>query len=146
MVEFRPISLCNVIYKTLSKVIANRLRGEMEHLVLPNQFSFIKGRQGCDNIIIVQEAIHSMRTCRRGDGYVAVKVDMEKAYDRLDWGFLEFTLQGLGLNREFIELIMCCVSTVTMRVLWQDTLTESFKPTRGVRQGDPLSLYVTLCY
>lgn len=146
MVEFRPISLCNVIYKTLSKVIANRLRGEMEHLVLPNQFSFIKGRQGCDNIIIVQEAIHSMRTCRRGDGYVAVKVDMEKAYDRLDWGFLEFTLQGLGLNREFIELIMCCVSTVTMRVLWQDTLTESFKPTRGVRQGDPLSPYLfVLC-
>lgn len=81
---FRPISLCNVSFKILTKALANRLRIVMGYLTKPNQCSFIPGRQSSGNIIIAQEVIHSMRTRKSGKGCLAIKVDMEKAYDRLD--------------------------------------------------------------
>ncbi|XP_061375835.1 uncharacterized protein LOC133317945, partial [Gastrolobium bilobum] len=81
--DFRPISLCNVIYKTVTKIVANRLKLHMDKLVMPNQCSFIRGRQGTDNVIIAQELIHSMRKKRGSKGWMAIKVDLEKAYDRI---------------------------------------------------------------
>ena len=114
----------------------------MGYLVSENQCSFISGRQGLDNIIIAQEAIHSMRTKKGQKGFVAVKVDMEKAYDRFDWKFLECTLGSLGLAEGFIGLIMKFVNSVSMRILWNGQESKEFQPTRGVRQGDPLSPYL----
>ncbi|XP_028761232.1 uncharacterized protein LOC114719845 [Neltuma alba] len=140
--DFRPISLCNVCFKILTKVLANRFKGVMNYLIRPNQCSFIRGRQGIDNIIIAQEAIHTMRTKKQADGFVAIKVDMEKAFDRLDWNFIQFTLNSMGLDEGFVNLIMNCVSTATMNVLWNGVPSETFTPTRGVRQGDPLSPYL----
>ncbi|KAL4383428.1 hypothetical protein GQ457_15G011540 [Hibiscus cannabinus] len=80
--EFRPISLCSIIYKILTKVIVNRLKPLMPHLVSPTQSSFISGRSITDNIIINQEAIHSMRLSKAKNGWLAIKVDLEKAFDR----------------------------------------------------------------
>lgn len=134
--DFRPISLCNTSFKIISKVLATRFRSLMAYLIKTNQCSFISGRQGCDNIILAQEAIHTMRNKRGNTGYVAIKVDMEKAFDRLDWQFLEFNLRCLGLSNHFVELIMQCISTASMRVNWNGELSECFRPTRGVRQGD----------
>ena len=81
--HFRPISLCNTIYKIITKVIANQFKLIMDKLVTPMQSSFVPGRHITNNIIVTQEAVHSMKRMKGKDGYMAVKIDLEKAYDRL---------------------------------------------------------------
>ena len=82
--NYRPISLCNTVYKIVTKVIVARLRPFLDKLISPVQAAFIPGRKGIDNTIIVQEVIHSI-TKKRGEvGYMALKIDLEKAYDKLE--------------------------------------------------------------
>lgn len=144
--DMRPISLCNVSFKIITKLIASRLRGIMEFIIGQQQCSFIAGRTSCDNIIIAQEAIHFMRSKLGRKGYVALKVDMEKAYDRLDWKFLEKTLHDIGLQDHLIKVIMTCITSASMKVLWNGEEGSTFQPSRGVRQGDSLSPYlIVMC-
>lgn len=79
--QYRPISLCSVVYKTITKIIANKIQPLLPLLLKPNQCSFIPGRLIIDNIIIAQEIVHSMRFKKGKKGFVAMKVDLEKAYD-----------------------------------------------------------------
>ncbi|WCJ31387.1 RNA binding RNA-directed DNA polymerase [Euphorbia peplus] len=81
--DLRPISLCNVLYKIITKIIANMLKPHMPKLVQPQQTSFVAGRNITENIMIAQEAIHSMSKKTGRSGWMALKVDLEKAYDRL---------------------------------------------------------------
>ena len=81
---FRPISLCTVAYKTVTKIIANRLQALLPDLIGPHQTSFVPGRQIIDNIVVAQEVVHSMRKKIRKKGLMTIKVDLEKAYDRLN--------------------------------------------------------------
>lgn len=127
-------------------MISNRLRSVMGKLVGQHQCSFIAGRQSSDNIVIAQEVIHSMRAKKGQKGWLAVKVDLEEAYDRLDWEFIRDTLSLVGIDGRLLQLIMACITTPQMSVLWNGTPTDSFAPTRGIRQGDPISPYIfTLC-
>jgi hypothetical protein len=114
----------------------------MPLLVGPHQCSFIKGRQSTDNIIIAQEVFHSMRIKKGVKGYMAVKVDLEKAYDRLRWEFILDTLKDIGLEENFINLIYHCLSSSVMQVLFNGNHTTKLSPSQGVRQGDPLSPYL----
>lgn len=87
--QFRPISLCNVLYKCLPKIIVKRLKEIISTVVSPYQASFVPGRNIHDNIIIVNEMIHSMRRKRGNKGVMAIKVDLEKAYDRISWAYMK---------------------------------------------------------
>lgn len=144
--EFRPISLCTTMYKLVTKIIAGRLKEAMPFLALPQQTSFIKGRSITDNIIIAQEVIHTMRLKQGKKGYMAIKVDLEKAFDRLRWDFIEHTLLEARIPHEIVSIIMKCITTPTMQVIWNGQPSQSFQPGRGIRQGDPLSPYIfVLC-
>ncbi|XP_061369208.1 uncharacterized protein LOC133312081 [Gastrolobium bilobum] len=110
---------------------------------MPNQCSFVKGRHSSDNIVFAQEIFHSMGIKK---GWMAIKVDLEKVYDRLGWDFIKDTLQDIQLPEDLINLIMKCISTASMNVLWNGATTREFNPSRGVRQGDPISSYLfVLC-
>ncbi|XP_057747786.1 uncharacterized protein LOC130966983 [Arachis stenosperma] len=144
--HFRPISLCNVCYKFVTKIIASRLKKFMPTLISNTQSSFVPGRVSADNILVAQEVVHTMRNKKHGKGFMAIKIDFEKAYDRLNWAFIMDTLKDAGIPDNIIKVISYCISTTFMNILWNGSPSETFRPTRGIRQGDPLSPYIfVLC-
>lgn len=118
----------------------------MANLVAPMHCSFVPGRHSSDNITIVQEVIHTMRKKKGKKGFMAIKIDLEKAYDKLKWDFVKDTLVDIGLPQPMIELIWHSISSPTMKILWNGKCNENISPSRGVRQGEPLSPYIfVLC-
>ena len=99
MSEFRPISLCNVTYKIISKVLANRLKPILDSISLENQSVFVLGRLIIDNVLVAFEIMHYLKKKRdKKEGYMAVKLDMSKAYDRVEWVFIEKNYGKNGLQ------------------------------------------------
>ena len=95
--QFRPISLCNNGYKILSKILANRLKGILGDIISPQKKAFVPGRQIQDNIIVAHEAFHYLKLKKHGDvSELGLKLDMNKAYDRVEWDFVEATLGQFG--------------------------------------------------
>lgn len=141
--QFRPISLCNFLYKVVSKVLVNRLKSFLPDIMSKEQSAFISGRLIQDNIVVAHEVFHFLKRKKRGKReWCAVKTDMKKAYDRVNWSFLERLLLKMGFSPRWINWIMECVRGVTYRLLLNGKKTRIFKPHRGLRQGDPLSPYL----
>lgn len=84
--DLRPISLCNVIYKIISKVLANRLKPILQKLIAPNQSAFLQGRLISDNILLAGELMNQLHSSRQGrKRLAALKIDYAKAFDRISW-------------------------------------------------------------
>ncbi|KAJ0230616.1 Reverse transcriptase domain-containing protein [Hirschfeldia incana] len=118
IMQFRPISLCNVLFKTITKTLVGRMKGLMNKIIGPAQSSSLPGRLTTDNIVVVQEAVHSMRRKKGRKGWMLLKLDLEKAFDRIRWDFLEDTLQAAGFPDICIGWIMQCVTGPLMSLLW----------------------------
>ncbi|CAN0899575.1 Transposon TX1 uncharacterized 149 kDa protein [Linum grandiflorum] len=99
-----PISLCSVLYRVVAKVLANRLRQVMPKLISIEQSTFVVGRSIIDNVMVAFEQIHSMKRRYKGKwGEAAVKVDISKAYDRVEWDYLESVMGRLGFDAKWIH-------------------------------------------
>jgi len=141
--QYRPISLCNFSYKVISKVMANRLKLWLPEIIAIEQSAFVSGRQIQDNILIVQEVLHQLRIRKRKKKAQAVlKLDMQKAYDRVEWDFLCECMKKMGFCKEWVQCVKQCISTVSFSVKINGESMQQFHPSRDIRQGDPLSPYL----
>ncbi|KAA3474477.1 reverse transcriptase [Gossypium australe] len=130
--KFRPISLCNVIYKVVSKVIVNKFRRVMNDCIDETQWAFVSGRQISDNISIAYEIIHSIKKRKGGStGSFALKLGMSKAYDRVEWNFLEKVMSAMGFCNAWIYLIMTCVSKEAS-IEWADFMKSVVVEYEGI--------------
>nr|KAJ0201063.1 hypothetical protein LSAT_V11C600298600 [Lactuca sativa] len=130
--DYRPISCCNVIYKCISKVIVNRIRDHLGCLVSDNQSAFIPGRSILDNILLSQELVRGYHI-NRGFARCAMKVDIQKAYDTVNWCFLRNILKEFGFHEFMITWIMNCVSTSSFMININGSFHGFFKGKRDCK-------------
>lgn len=138
--HYRPISLCPMIYKIISKILVNRLRPLLDHLISPFQSAFVPGRSIHDNILLTHESMYKFKNLKTKTAWTAIKLNPEKACDRIEWDFILKCLQELDFHPTWNSWIKQCTSSVSYSIIVNDEPNGLFIPTRGIRKGDPLSL------
>jgi hypothetical protein len=135
--QFRPICLLNISFKIFTKVATIRLNTVADHVVRPSQTAFMQGRNILDGVVILHEVVHELHT-KKLNG-VILKLDFEKAYDKVKWSFLQQTLRMKGFSPEWRALINDFVSGGSVAIRVNDDTGCYFQTRKGLRQGDPLS-------
>ena len=109
MQHYKPIALCNMNYKILAKVLANQLKKLLPRILSHEQSTFVSGSLIMDNVLVAFEIIHHMKKKSQGKkGDVAFKIDISKAYDKIDWGFLKRIMLKLGFDSRWVDVMMLC--------------------------------------
>jgi hypothetical protein len=134
--------LLGSLYKLLAKVLARRLAGVMNTIISPSQSAFLKGRHLVDGVLVVNELVDYARKLNKE--CLILKVDFEKAYDSVDWGFLEYMMYRVGMCNKWVRWMKACVFGGNMSILVNGSPTEEISIQRGLKQGDPLAPFLFL--
>ncbi|KAL0404505.1 UNVERIFIED_CONTAM: putative mitochondrial protein [Sesamum radiatum] len=143
--QFRLISLYNIVYKIVSKALANRIKPILDKIISPTQASFFPRRLITNNVLIAYEVNHFLHTRKKSrKGHAVIKLDISKAYNKIQWCFLEKVLLKMGFPEKIVRLNLLCVTTVSYCFIMSGTQFGHISPQRGIRQGNTLSPYLFL--
>ncbi|KAJ9564334.1 hypothetical protein OSB04_000300 [Centaurea solstitialis] len=140
--DFRPISLIGILYKLISKVLAERLKKVISKVISLEQSAFLKGRSILDGVLIANEVVEYLKKAKRKGAIL--KIDFEKAYDSVGWSFLLDALEHMGFGTKWRKWIKSCLHSSSISVLVNGSPTEEFTLESGLRQGDPLAPFLFL--
>ncbi|XP_039071270.1 uncharacterized protein LOC120218393 [Hibiscus syriacus] len=139
--DFRPISCYTVVYKTVTKILVNQLSSVFPNMISLNQTAFVKGMSIIDNTLLAQEIVRGYSRSKISPR-CALKVNLQKTFDSLIWGFINVILHTMGLPEKFIGWTWACFANPRYSIIFNGSLVGYFKGARGVRLGDPLSPYI----
>lgn len=136
MKDLHPISLCNISYKFISKVMANRLTCFLPDIIDDSQSAFVPGRLITDNVLLASEVFHFMKTSlARKRGFMALKLDISKAYDRVEWDYLQRIIVALGFPDLWVTWVMECVRSVSYSFMVNGHLSKALIPQTWYSSG-----------
>ncbi|XP_020681050.1 uncharacterized protein LOC110098531 [Dendrobium catenatum] len=139
--DYRPIALCNVLYKIIAKTMATRIKPFMYLIVKDNQAGFVNSRVSTDNILLANDILfHAGK--RGGDKIFCAKLDIKKAFDSVSRDFLLARLNQKGFPSTYTNWVKACVSDVNFSIVLNGALEGFFPSSAGLRQGCPLSPYL----
>jgi len=128
--KFRPIALCNFIYKIISKFIASQLKPLLPLLISPEQSGYVEGRKITDGIIQTHEIIHSLKQFKKAS--MLLKIDLSKDFDSLSWNYIQKMLIAFGFSPAWVIWVMSLITSTFFSILVNGIPSTPFHPSRGI--------------